>query len=1231
MVCSVAKPYYDAYISQGHTHLEASRKASEALGLGNQYPTSLYSKKRNREAYTEGSILFNRMPITPEATLNVFDQLGSLGNVVDPIAHTNHLRDVLSGLVNPVLGNFNNIVLNLRESVTSAETLGELQQEVINLVAANKNYVPPTSLEQSTQETFVEEIVHHVLRDGLKNPQFSGISNKLLESARKQLNDKYDGEGWKVFMPDTIPYNSTTQIEEHAAKEQWEYVFASKNALDEFMTKGIVNDKFKSILSELTYQIDKNKAPERISDKIISIWNKVVDWILGYVLRVDVGAGKQRLENISMDKAVYGLGLKISRANEVYSKLAQGNKYINSANNFISDKVFKKIGNTVKPYFRSLAESDSMFNTIGKLGFTVSVYMSLNNEQMSKEKETALAMLYRGINEVKLPVLKQLNNLLLRIPIQMIGTTDKFEPVYMLLREAEAIGDRSKREVYSNMLKYINDSFKTKITPDDEVALTYGLLRTGVYKIASEYDITEIYKEGNAEKEIDALVKEFNQFGKNGNNYIKQAQSLAAVSMGYSPTIGNTMLNVGNIVNGVYEGDSFEMVGDQAKAIELTYKLVSLFSISYLEPTTKAKVDTLINNEFNADKENNGINAIMGQAQAFYIDSLTNIFKDDPSQLTDNYIRETTYNKYDIRYGTLADRDAYEKEGFELHGKVGKDKADSFNVDLYEYRAKGVELDPMVRGAMSLIDTKEKGSSIYEKASLLKLENAGRKAAVVNARMRKYYTLLSKRESNQAPNLSLKPTYDSNYAIPKVENGEIVEYRYIDNDQVKNAKLHRDSRASHVLARMFSRRVDEVESARINKEVSDFLIKDAANYESDKSNFILLSPDSEIEDYVDAFKLIPSLARKQLSDTIKEYKGIPVRRELVDTIFGYRKPSFKRGTGIAMFDNFITEIVGMAKHYIVIKSGMAIANYFSNQIQLGARGIPQKYSFTKQKEAWMALKQYKRYSDKLNEVRLQLNEPNLSVSKKTAYLQEVNRLEAILDRNPIMSLIDMGYLSTIVEDIDTSNTIYRPGTIQSYYSKFRETLDEKAPKVVGDAFNEVMMNENTWMYKSMDALTKYGDFVSRYVYYSWLLEPKNLQKVPDMALDTYSASIQKHASRLRIAPEKLQGVMKKVREEYVDYSLKKGKEIEALEDRFFTYFISYALRIPKILLDILKNTPASAMSIFLIADYLNVTYPADFSYNVGTPVDALSAFDVYGLNAYLGMPGVITDPLVVLR
>jgi hypothetical protein len=95
-----------------------------------------------------------------------------------------------------------------------------------------------------------------------------------------------------------------------------------------------------------------------------------------------------------------------------------------------------------------------------------------------------------------------------------------------------------------------------------------------------------------------------------------------------------------------------------------------------------------------------------------------------------------------------------------------------------------------------------------------------------------------------------------------------------------------------------------------------------------------------------------------------------------------------------------------------------------------------------------------------------------------------------------------------------------------------------------------LVTRDTSLYKGLEKLMEYGDFISKGIYYDHLTKREKMDADEALA---------------------------KVSDEYVNFDWKAGRTRNYLDTMGLTWFIAYKLRIAKVALDMARNNPFGAL------------------------------------------------------
>lgn len=160
-----------------------------------------------------------------------------------------------------------------------------------------------------------------------------------------------------------------------------------------------------------------------------------------------------------------------------------------------------------------------------------------------------------------------------------------------------------------------------------------------------------------------------------------------------------------------------------------------------------------------------------------------------------------------------------------------------------------------------------------------------------------------------------------------------------------------------------------------------------------------------------------------------------------------------------------------------------------------------------------------------------------------------NRIRVLEDANRALSirpLIEAGEFATIAEGLDEADIAIREGD----WAGWLQQKVEKLPGWTSTAAKNVLITKDTALYKGLNRMVSFGDFVAKAVLYEHLTETKGAPQ--RQALDV-------------------------IFEEFVPYNRLPGRDRDAAESLGLLWFWNYKLRIMKILGRTMRDRPLSAL------------------------------------------------------
>ena len=145
----------------------------------------------------------------------------------------------------------------------------------------------------------------------------------------------------------------------------------------------------------------------------------------------------------------------------------------------------------------------------------------------------------------------------------------------------------------------------------------------------------------------------------------------------------------------------------------------------------------------------------------------------------------------------------------------------------------------------------------------------------------------------------------------------------------------------------------------------------------------------------------------------------------------------------------------------------------------------------------------------------------------------------------IAPLIEAGEFSTISEDLTEADVAIREGR----WTEHLEKAVSKLPGGVSTVARNALITKDTALFKSLNRMVQYGDFVAKAVLYDHLINKGMDQR---QALDV-------------------------IMERFVQYNRLPGRGRETLESLGLLWFMNYTLRIMKMFINTARERPLSAL------------------------------------------------------
>ena len=1117
-----------------------------------------------------------------------------------------HLNSVLTSIVEKVYGPFG----SFKEAVMKEQGISP-EDVYVNALATGK--APHASeafvagMHLTDHEAFVFDqvqavVAHAFSADNASVTPLYREMNKLFQQARKELSAEnfYKGD-----------WATATQVEKDNAQNAYDFVFnitpnasGKSDHLARFAALGLSQEQFHDTLSIPTKDSVKT-APTSIQEKLKSIWTSIMDWIM----HQSTNTFKGQKMNSTIHALVKQLAQKEAKISSKFSGfgfteamdavdnvlLTKREAFRSKLGAFTANPMYINSGNA---FIRSANAIGSAY--AGHRTKAIMEAIARTRDSMFKNQQLGLAA--GLLNEVR-------------------GATTPLKVMFQfLLRDSKTL-EGNRKDIITGTLQATLASFAKSgddLTIEHKHAITQLGLRTDAQSLIGKYSMDEIQKlmteHTYLASEIDKVESTIlNLSGLNTatKNYYINSAITSGYRMATSITTNRlTMMNANNIVKGFGTSLQSQITEAQANsAREVVDTLMTLRAIKYTPQTHKIAIKEVIANESKRADKGNGLEMVLMSHKAMQEMAMQNLFSDgkEDALFMKGYTPEVLDPYVDF---VIAD----DIEGKELLAK-GYTKGNPIAVDPHDpdktkrstYHLRDGGMMPWLTGTISYTGERSKGTRLYNNEGLG--QSYGRQLNQMHV------DNLTNRNTDDfnllVSNKRFDPFAVKDQRMTPVVNpsGDIVNYRYMMQDAVKNDLLKRDNRFEKVLGVLAGNIYDKPVSKIQNDRVINLLHKQFLDdFGKNSDSYVEVSPTSRDPQLQAIYRMLPN-STKETVKAVWGKESMQVRADLLDLNFGYRKLSVadsfnkeesernfvenmmvqlgtyafdkKAPLRVRQAENVWQEIVKMTKSNFVVRSWSTFSgNLRSNFSQLLLAGVPPSKILKLHHEAFKAAWEYTQNSKELFKIEVQLESGyiNPGTTRKELEYQHKQLTEAN-ERNPAKPLIDAGLMPTIVDDVAIDQDIY------SYKSLFNKKVkgytDKLNPEMV-TAAKWILMTEDTTPYKAMAFATQISDFLARYTLY------KHVTSLKENALS--------HEEAVQYASDA-----------FINYDNPTHRKLQYANDSGLMMFTKYYVRIQRMIAKLFKEHPGRVAALIATEHVLGsqpTVLDSSFLKHFGSPINA---------------------------
>jgi len=1061
----------------------------------------------------------------------------------------------------------------------------------------------PTEMGQD--EILAHEVVHSITKNALEtNNILANEIRKLMKQAKAKIT------------PKDFEVNGLSSEEALIA---YNYIFENPNktikgysvGVHEFVAYGLTNEHFMNLLRD---KVDTNYNPNGVESTVVgklrAFYSKMVNMFSDKL---------RKTNNLTADKKLLELTRQLMQ-NELNAK----QRIVNTS---LVEKFEEGTKTALLSYIQrpilALLNADVLTrNTDNKLltvaqGLAAIGRITATGQVGEFRKQINKVMNRLGATE---------NNLLIALMNEIQGRTDENNRFYELAREARKLIDQARADTSVNIKRHVRKQFGKELTSDEEKSLTRVLLKTDLSSLTQKYGAEDIHKlitdTDFLTREIKKTHQELRQFGNNTRWYIRQAQSLGHFMVNNQFTESFGLMNAHAISRKVGLNSSVPTNASQAEPIIDRLATLTALRVTAKEyPADMKRAVTVFEEEFtrSSDPEENGIIFTLMNHVDYKKRASEQLFNNNPMLVEKGYIREIYNPNKSFKVAPTADIELMGKDGFTAVGTVGKDASDPNTTSMTMYVTDMGALAPWQAGGVSIAGMTNKGTKYFNTVAQTTIPNSHKTA--VNAT-----NTMKQNKLKDAQNIynGTAKTQAKNSLVPLLDDqGNVSDYRYVMQEKTKDL-LDVNIQLSDVLGAMEGNMKSKVAGTEINSKYVEALVEDYnTNFKTDPERYVFVGLNSDRADLEELYKMMPSDMRAQIKAATGQ-DGIFVKQDIVKLVFGQRKfsiPHYFRekqrlndlngklgnmylskvyrtlgSPKAAHIEQSWQEVISFVKDTIVVKSIVTLlANIASNNVLLWSMGVGFKDILVQQERAVKFAEKYQEDKEKIDEISRNIVVNQNKKGNRTALIAklqaEKTKLEDELITNPVHDLIEAGVYQSIIEDIDMLDDEF------SYSTKLEDWLEpvtSKIPKQLKTVGNTVLINQGTPLYELLRRSTQLSDFAARFA-----LHEHNKNKGMD-AKDSINMVV----------------------DTFIDYDLPTHKGIEYLNSMGGIFFTKFFLRIQKVILNTLVNSPARFIGLYELQDLFgglsditdSFILTKDIGFMFKDPIEALSGyFDTHPL------------------
>lgn len=953
---------------------------------------------------------------------------------------------------------FNKMKLYLKN--TSRESAGQVKRYRLDFAVSK---APMLAGNQQTEaEIYLHEVVHTMVK-------FARMSNTL-ESRRieRELEHVIAGARtritWKAFLPEV---SINAKLEEANAKEMFEYIFNSENYVDEFIAHVLTNPQLRKVAEKIHLNTTEAKS---LLDRAVDLFKTLMDVVLGNY--------KFKEKNNTIYDQVKGLAIQLGEINAHANRAAESEKGMLAVGmdmlNKLDDKAAAKLNELKDKYLVDNERLEDYPKNSSKAVKAAWMLKVLKKSAINEDygKALGLVMTSYGIKP----------DGIIRNVLNDFKEPSDFEKTVEWLQLASDKVEGERNSVISAGKKLVVAGFKKKLNKAEEKALLRTVLDLDMQVLLEQgYSIGDVRrlledkdlldKEiGKAKHELELLDKKYY------NWHTTQATGLGYYLATHKATPAQNF-NAFNIARGLISNHYKRPEKDVVQAID---KVATLVGMYYTDPRQKEIAAGLFKEEYK------GVQNLMAIHRGYNAESKRTLFSGNETQMIKGYSKEIFDDSIETQVAPLEEREELEQAGYIFKGELKGKYGDSTAVPMGLFVSSSFSRNELLRGATRLTKMGARGTTLTE----TKYNDGGDFAKERAARDIVRMDIERLKIVKQMLEGTFDATTAENGIAPVLDaEGNVVNYRYMMDKEMKEDVLKQDTSVSEIMGRTQGAMLDKLESKKHNVFVlKNILDNMAKNWTSGLlgndglTEYTLITPNSTNQEIKELYRILPKEFKAAINARPDKTLAIPTSMKAL--YFGYRHLSIVDVPGIKilpkvmlqiikMMEAMWIEIVKIAKTNILLKvPNVAISNMISNIMRGINIGIDPVTLMKTYVDSFRDVRAHVKKHREL--VALQLKQTSGRATRNDK--DRIKALEKELKSNPVHELMVKGFYQAFQEDVENAEL-----RSSNKVKKWIDEQVENVPGVIKTPMQWLYLSEETAFYKASQELMQMSDLVSRVV------------------------------------------------------------------------------------------------------------------------------------------------------